>query len=71
MARFRATIEGQRGQASRLGSKTSGLFVTANGWDRGVSVVVRVDTDGLDHFYVYKTGGSGNAGGRELIAEFI
>lgn len=54
MARFRATIQGMRGEASRLGSKSSGLVVTANGWNAGITVYVRVDEDGNDHFVVVK-----------------
>lgn len=38
MAQFRATIKGQRGEASRLGSTSSGLSVTANGWTAGVKI---------------------------------
>lgn len=33
MARFRATIRGQRGQASRLGSAASGIVANINGWN--------------------------------------
>ncbi len=57
MAQFRGTLQGQRGGASRLGSKSSGLYVTANGWDAGVKVTA-VHEDGRDVFYVYQTGGS-------------
>lgn len=39
MAHFYGTIRGQRGPgASRLGSKTSGLSVTAASWEGAVSV---------------------------------
>jgi hypothetical protein len=58
MAHFRATIQGQRGQASRLGSPKSGLVVSANGWDVGVKVCGGVDKDGVTRFSVYLTGGS-------------
>ena len=72
MAQFRATIQGQRGVASRLGSKKSGLEVTANGWGVGVRVSVRHSEEtGQDIFCVYKTQGSGyNAGQEVKIAEF-
>lgn len=71
MAQFRATIQGQRGVASRLGSKTSGLEVTANGWKLGIRVSVRHNKEtGQDIFAVYKTQGSGRNSGHEvLIAE--
>jgi hypothetical protein len=38
MAQFRATIKGQRGEASRLGSKQTGINTLTNGWNLGVSV---------------------------------
>jgi len=36
MAHFRGTVEGNRGEASRLGSRDSGLLVIGNGWEIGV-----------------------------------
>lgn len=57
MAQFRATIRGQRGEASRLGSKTSGLHVTVNGWTAGITVhCEHTATD--DFFSVFLTSGS-------------
>lgn len=68
MAQFRGTIHGQRGEASRLGSKSSGLSVTANGWDTGVRVELsHVGT--WDHVTVWRTGGS-NGGRDVLLAEW-
>ena len=60
MARFRATIQGQRGSASRLGSTKSGITAQVNGWDVGVDVDAD-DENGTDTFKVYVTGGSRNA----------
>ena len=65
MAHFRATIQGQRGQASRLGSPKSGIHARVNGWDLGVEVEARI-VDGRDVFYVFKTSGS-NAKDRPLL----
>lgn len=67
MAQFRATIEGQRGEASRLGSKQSGITATINGWDDGVSVRA-FHRDGKDVFYVYRTAGSNGRTTSQLIA---
>ena len=67
MAQFRATIQGQRGEASRLGSKSSGIEANVNGWHSGVKVVAAHEGD-QDVFYVYATGGSGQAQRSELIA---
>jgi hypothetical protein len=70
MAQFRAQIQGQRGGASRLGSKASGLTVHANGWNAGVTVRA-THVDGKDMFRVYVTSGSGYGGRHELIAEIV
>ena len=57
MAQFRATIKGQRGEVSRLGSKASGIKVTVNGWDIGVEVYID-HQNGHDCISLYATGGS-------------
>jgi hypothetical protein len=38
MAQFRGTVEGNRSEASRLGSKASGLTVNAASWQGAVNV---------------------------------
>lgn len=38
MAHFRGTLRGQRGQASRLGSKSSGLHANLASWQGAVEV---------------------------------
>lgn len=49
MAQFRGTIEGQRGQASRLGSKASGLTVEAQSWEgKIVTYLYHDDASGRD-----------------------
>jgi len=40
MARYCGTVRGNRGGVSRLGSKDSGLRVTANGWNLGGEVII-------------------------------
>lgn len=64
MARFRGTIAGQRGAASRLGSKSSGMTVTCNGWDNGILVEAQaVDSEKqTDRFYVAFNAGSNGSG---------
>lgn len=47
MARFRGTVKGGRGEASRLGHASSGLFVKAAGWRGSVTVCLGVK-DGID-----------------------
>ena len=57
MAHFQGTIQGQRGEVSKIGSIKSGLNVTCNGWTSGITVKASV-IDGIDTFKVYKTSGS-------------
>ena len=73
MARFRGTVRGGRGEASRLGHRH--ITTTANGWDLGVNVdgdqVRRLDDDQVtydDHFAVYATGGSSGSSRSHKIA---
>jgi hypothetical protein len=66
VARFIATVRGQAGPASRLGSERSGIEAHPRGWRVGVEVVGHVE-DGRDVFYVYATGGSDAACSRKLI----
>ncbi len=59
MARFRATIQGQRGAASRLGSAKSGITATVNGWNAGIRVsACPGNMQGQDVFMVEVTYGS-------------
>ena len=69
MAQFYASIEGNRGPATRLGSKASGIVAEARGWNVGGEVVI-THIDGKDVVRIYRTGGSNHVGKRELIAEF-
>ena len=62
MAHFRATIRGQRGEASRLGSKNGGITAHVNGWKIGIEVVgyCRVENGKeKNEFTVRITNGSG------------
>jgi len=44
MAHYRAEIQGMRGEASRLGTKSSGISSHVAGWDIGASVRIHYDT---------------------------
>tara|TARA_R110002020_G_scaffold421993_1_gene631187 strand:- start:1351 stop:1626 length:276 start_codon:yes stop_codon:yes gene_type:complete len=66
MARFRATVQGNRGAASRLGHRT--IEASVNGWDCGIDIVgmgPMVESDDRDSvmFNVYLTGGSNSDDG--------
>lgn len=66
MTQFRATIEGQRGEASRLGSKSRGIIATVNGWDSGVRVEAN-HSNGEDVFTIFATSGSNDRTGPEML----
>lgn len=51
MAHFYGTVQGNRGQASRLGSKDSGLDIRACSWEGAISVCLFVK-DGVDWAHV-------------------
>lgn len=57
VARFYASIQGQRGEATRMGSASSGIRGHVRGWNVGVAVEGR-DDSGRDVFDVFATGGS-------------
>ena len=67
MAQFRGTVEGNRGQASRLGHKTYGLTTTCNAWDIGIDCEA-YHSNGEDIIVVYLTGGSNARHGRKRLA---
>ena len=68
MAHFIGYLQGSRGEASRLGTKKSGISATANGWNIGVTCEVSHSMgDDTDYFLVYRTGGSNGHGQSELI----
>lgn len=63
MAHFYGTIRGQRGEASRLGSKASGLAVYAASWQGAVRVTLyynsATDTDMVDVYLTTHKNGAG------------
>jgi hypothetical protein len=71
MAHFYASIQGNRGEATRCGSKTSGLTSTVSGWDIGVEVTLEYDANlGTDIVHIYATEGS-NGCSRKRILSYI
>ena len=61
MARFYGTTSGQaKTQATRIGSRNSGLRTTCNGWNAGVSVhgYAMGDSGEFDVFDIYMQGGN-------------
>jgi hypothetical protein len=66
MSRFYASIQGERGEATRMGHK--GIHGHIRGWGSGVKVQGFVNDDGRDLFLVYATSGSTGSGSDRLIA---
>ena len=70
MAQFRGTIQGNRGEASRLGTKSSGMYAEINGWNKGIRVTAS-HKDGKDYFWVQETGRSNRNNTLKFIAEIF
>jgi archaellum component FlaG (FlaF/FlaG flagellin family) len=58
MARFYADIQGNRGEATRMGTTASGMSGHVRGWNIGARVVMDVAQNGEDRVTVYLTSGS-------------
>lgn len=67
MAQFRGIVQGNRGEASRLGSKSSGMRTDCDTWDVGVMCHAQ-HANGQDLINVYRTSGSGSALSTRWIA---
>lgn len=52
MSHFYGTLDGNRGEATRCGSKDSGLRTTAASWAGAIKVELSVDDEGRDCFEV-------------------
>ena len=66
MSRFYASIQGNRGEATRQGHNT-GIKGHIRGWNLGVKVCGYVDPQGRDVFKVYRTAGSNHRDGDRLL----
>ena len=72
MAQFMGTVKGQRGEASRLGSKASGLDVTAASYKGCICVRLWHDqTTGQDRFRAYQDQWQGIGIQEELASGII
>lgn len=68
MAQFYAEIKGNRGKATRMGTKESGITGHIRGWHVGVKVVCE-QVKGKDIIRVYRTNGSSDPSSK-LVAIF-
>jgi len=70
MARFYGSLKGNRGQATRTGTKKSGIEGHIRGWDVGTKVRCFVNEDGNDVVAVFLTSGSHGRMHDVLLGEF-
>lgn len=69
MSRFYASIEGEKGPATRAGHRQ--INSHTRGWLSGVEVKGGVDHHGDDRFDVYATGGSSATGMPTLVGAVV
>ncbi len=69
MAQFYGDIQGNRGEATRMGTKESGISAHVRGWNVGARVIVAHE-DGRDVVQVWATSGSHGREASKLIAKF-
>jgi len=71
MSRFYASIQGNRGAATRQGTSQSGVFGHLRGWHVGVRVNMVDDEEGRDVGYIYLTSGSNDDRSLQYIGKVI
>lgn len=71
MARFYAGVQGNRSEATRLGSNGSGIRAFVNGWTSGVKVFGHATVSDEDQFTIYATTGSAGDGREIEIATIV
>ncbi|VVB53332.1 Uncharacterised protein [uncultured archaeon] len=69
MAQFYGSMQGNRGQATRMGTKQSGLSGHVRGWNLGARVEAH-EVAGQDIIEVAVTGGSNNPGTLANLGSF-
>lgn len=67
MGHFYAGIQGNRGEATRMGTAKSGIYGHIRGWHVGAKIYAS-HSGGIDTISVYKTSGSNGDKPDELIA---
>lgn len=70
MAHFYGSMQGSRGEATRMGTKNSGITAHIRGWDIGANVDVRTDSNGNDVVTVFLTHGSNNPRHAQCLGMF-
>lgn len=70
MAHFIGYLQGSRGEASRLGTKNTGIDARAQGWEIGGKIIMECNKDGEDIVTIYVTRGSNNRGNSLNLGSF-
>lgn len=70
MSHFYGTMQGSRGQATRCGTKVSGIEVVAAGWGGAIRTTLFVNSEGQDCYLVEQIAWKG-AGEYKKLAEGI
>jgi len=70
MSRFYASIQGNRGEATRQGTNASGIVGHIRGWNIGARIECFVDSEGKDAVKVTLTGGSRNPSPTKFLGIF-
>jgi hypothetical protein len=70
MAHFYSEIQGNRGEATRMGTECSGIRGHVRGWSSGIKVLGHIDEGGVDVFDVFLTSGSGGSRMDKFIGRF-
>lgn len=61
MSKWYGAIQGNRGEATRMGTEGSGFSAHIRGWNFGVRVHCYTDQNGIDKIAISLTGGSNNS----------
>ena len=72
MSHFYGTLNGNRGEASRCGTKGSGMITYAAGWEGAIRVMVRYDeANDIDRYSVALTPWHGSGGETQVLVEGV
>lgn len=53
MAKYYGTVQGGRGEATKTGTKNSGILAAAQSYDGSVITEIREGSDGKDRIFIY------------------
>ena len=71
MSHFYGTLEGNRGMATRCGTKSSGMVTYTAGWHGAIRTIIDHREDGSDVFMVELIPWQSSGGKTRLLAEGV